>query len=81
MKPRAVLVLLTVLQAGCFLFVPRLYLQNGYESGSWSSRPVYSGTDSDDSSGVLWNALFMRVEADCMLGGQPNHGWQLCFTL
>ena len=43
--------------------------------------PFTTGADSDDDSGVLWNALFMRVEADCMLGGQPNHGWQLCFTL
>ena len=21
------------------------------------------------------------IATDCMLGGQPNHGWQLCFPL
>ena len=40
--------------------------------------PFTTGADSDDRSGVLWNALFMRVGADCMQCGQPNHGWQLC---
>ena len=25
--------------------------------------------------------LHLCIATDCMLGGQPNHGWQLCFPL
>ena len=24
---------------------------------------------------------YQCIATDCMLGGQPNHGWQLCFPL
>ena len=26
-------------------------------------------------------AITLTVATDCMLGGQPNHAWQLCFPL
>ena len=26
-------------------------------------------------------ALSAGFKIDCILGGQPNHGWQLCFPL
>ena len=26
-------------------------------------------------------AITLMYCTDCMLGGQPNHGWQLCFPL
>ena len=30
-----------------------------------------------------WQTKFnvAKCHSDCMLGGQPNHGWQLCFPL
>ena len=28
---------------------------------------------------AYWQMKFIAI--DCMFGGQPNHGWQLCFPL
>ena len=30
---------------------------------------------------IISNYKKIGYNADCMLGGQPNHGWQLCFPL
>ena len=37
---------------------------------------------------LFWPSIYLTLiksrvcgSFDCMLGGQPNHGWQLCFPL
>ena len=37
--------------------------------------------DTLEMSGRHSNLRTKCIATDCMLGGQPNHDWQLCFPL